>query len=594
MTSVIKQLDAVTINKIAAGEVIDRPVSIVKELCENAIDAGATQITIDIEDGGKQRIRITDNGYGFYKEDLPLAPLKHSTSKIQALEDIYQTETFGFRGEALSSICHCAHLSITSKQEHAPAYSITAHEDYISEVKPASHSKGTTIDVQGLFENLPVRQRFLKTQATEFSYIYETCVHLSLIHPSIDFKLISNGIEKLNTTGINSLFEVIFLLYGREAHEACVPLDESIGPNSFSGYISNPTYTLSNKTKQVFSVNGRLIKNPLLSKALQQSYKDIIPARRFPLAVLNISTSSSSLDVNIHPQKLDVKFLNPGFIFDCLPKVIYQSLQASQSHTRPLDSIMQPPIKSSASITQTPQFTPSYAYTPTPLSSSSKHPPTQSTQAVNDLSRPLSENIPTPPTPNKIGYEPLEFLQILNTYIILKTDTGAYMIDQHAVHERILYERIKQESSSQKARQVLLLSEIIPLSADLMAIFMSQQDFFKSLNFIIEPFGTTDIAIREIPVMFQLASIPSLIIDMLEQLKTYPQSSRDLTLDQKEKLQRQACRAAIKAGQCLQESEIRKLLEDFMSSPQNYTCPHGRPLFKFFNQTKFESLFLRN
>ncbi|RAP26351.1 DNA mismatch repair endonuclease MutL [Candidatus Marinamargulisbacteria bacterium SCGC AG-333-B06] len=600
MVSRIQQLDSVTINKIAAGEVIDRPASIVKELIENSLDANASSITIEVKEGGKQFIRITDNGDGFHKDDLALAPLRHATSKIRSLDDIYETQSFGFRGEALSSICHCAHLCIISKQKAMLAYEISAYKETISSIKQTSHADGTTITITDLFHEIPVRQKFLKTSATELSYILDYCLQFSLAHPHVSFILTADNQEKLNTTGIVDLYQLMIMIYGKSLKDACVPVHETIGPITFSGYLSDPTLTFSNRHKQIITVNGRLIKNNLIMKALADSYRDMIPQRRFPLAILNITIEQSLIDVNIHPQKSDIKFVNPGFLFDCLPKVVMMSLQASDKHTLPIEPIVQTYSSSSP-------HTASHSHTPPIDTALSSH-----TKDVNDVIDPYDiihtrssaidpniitalPNLLNPLSADQLQHPPskLDYIQVLNTYIFLNTPTGAYIIDQHAVHERILYEQIKQDSTHQTARQVLLLSEIVDVSLDLMVIFESECDYFLELNFVIDHFGPNQLIVREIPNVFQKSSINTLLISILNQLKEFPGSTRNLTLDQKETLQRQACRAAIKAGQTLYPEEVNKLLYDFIKSPQNYTCPHGRPLFIYYDQSKLESLFLR-
>ncbi len=589
MTITIKQLDSVTITKIAAGEVIDRPASIVKELIENAIDAEASTIVIEVKEGGKDYIRITDNGIGISPEDLPLAPMRHTTSKISSVEDIYDTDTFGFRGEALASICHCAKLSITSKQDSGKAYTLSAFQDEISEPMLSSHNIGTTMEIHDLFHQLPVRRKFLKSTATELSYILECCLHFAVIHPQKSFTLIANGVEKINTTGISKLYDLLITLYGNTLKDTLIPVHETIGPITFSGYISSPTLTFPNRHKQIIAVNSRVVKNPLIQKSLFDAYRDLIPQRRFPLVVLRIEIQSSQVDVNIHPQKQDVKFVNPGFIFDALPKAISLALHASSAHTDSIPSIAQPTSASSY---------PTHAFTASP----------SATVSEQSASQPIAYQNGTPPITKKVmeqsldlfaphqtpsSSSSLEFLQLLDTYIVLKTPDGAYIIDQHAVHERVLYEKIKSDFGKDGARQVLLLSDVISIPLTLMPIFESHHDYLKSLNFIIEPFGPDQLIVREVPVAFQHTTLQDLIQSILSQLQAFPGSTRDLTLDQKETLQRQACRAAIKAGQTLAEVEIIQLLKDFISSPQNYTCPHGRPLFIHFDQHKLETLFLR-
>ena len=602
MDSIIKQLDSVTINKIAAGEVIDRPASIVKELIENSLDAGASSITVNVTDGGNQQIKITDNGKGLSRTDLIMAPLRYTTSKISLAEDIYSSNTFGFRGEALASICHCAKLTIISKQNNSSAYKIEAFQDQITIPEVTTHPEGTTLCVDDLFHELPVRKKFLKTASTELSYIIDICLQFSLIHPTVSFKLIANGIEKINTTGITDLHDLLILTYGKSIKDKCIKVEESIGPIEFSGYISDPTLTFSNRQKQIISVNKRLVKNPLIYKSIAETYKDQIAFKRFPLIILDLKIQNSLVDVNIHPQKQDIKFVNPGFLFDCIPKAIKISLQTSFIHTDPLQPIM----TTSENLQQNSHVT-SKVISPFSIEKKSSQPDFNTFISTSEKQENYMQVPSTPQisaehiknshdlfsVPNLDSRIPLEFLQILDNYIILKTPTGAYMIDQHAVHERILYEKIKDDFDVDSARQVLLVSEIFTVSLDLWEIFMAEIDYFKKLNFILEPFGSDQIVVREIPIPFQNSSIKDLIISVLTQLKEFPGSTRSLTLDQKEILQRQACRAAIKAGQKLESYEIKRLLSDFIKSPENYTCPHGRPLSIFFDQNKLEHLFLR-
>ena len=597
----IKRLDDVTISKIAAGEVIDRPASIVKECIENAIDAGSTAITISVADGGKQLIRITDNGHGIHKQDLPLAPIRHATSKITSLDDIYQTLSFGFRGEALASICHCAKLTIFSKQHEAPAYKLTAFLDDISTPSLCSHHTGTTLEIKDLFSNLPVRQQFLKSATTELSYISEIVTHFSLIFPEIDFILISNDKEKINTSGISQLDQLIIHFYGKQLKDKLSPVDFTMGPATFKGYISDPTFTFSNRSKQVVAINHRLVKNAIINKAIQDGFRDLIAQRRFPLVILNISMDQSTIDVNIHPQKQDIKFLSPGFIFDMLPKAISISLQENHSHTD---------LVTPFALSESSGFTPQTSVS-TPFTAPSSEQPFVSNH--DDTDRSFSY----PPVFKKEAIDPkvidssmslfskssqqststtaveIEFFQLFKTYIAIKSTVGLYIVDQHAVHERILYEKIKDDFGQVSEKQVLLLSEIIDLSPDLYLTFESHQQTLSDLNFTVEPFGHHQIAIREIPVPFIGASVKDLILDILEQFKKIPGSNRDLILDQKDTLQRKACRAAIKAGQQLSEFEIKQLIKDFIQSPSNFTCPHGRPLFLHFDKDRLESLFLR-
>lgn len=583
----IRALDPITVTKIAAGEVIDRPASIVKELIENSLDAHATRIQVDIEDGGKRLIRITDNGDGISKEDLPIAPQRHTTSKIMALEDLYITDTFGFRGEALASVCHVAKLEITSKQQDAEAYRVSAFQDTISKPEIASLPKGTRIDVKDLFFDIPVRRQFLKTAGTERSHITDILIQFAISNPDVDFVFNSDGEEIVNSTGIQNQESLLIHLFGRSLKGHLIPVEHTIGPVTFKGHISDPTLTFSNRSKQILSVNRRLVKSGVIQKALMESFKDLIPARRFPLVALDISVSKHTVDVNIHPQKLDIKFVNPGFLYDALPKAITFSLQSS---TTPLPT-SQPhnPFGSHMNTENTPSPSPSMAFSGNynqhfaPYNADTSPQPMPSMDALTTLFSAGTDEKPI-----------FDYFQLFNTYIVVKTPEGLYILDQHAVHERILYEKIKDTFGQHSERQALLLSEIVDVSPDLFAIFQEQADYFEKLNFVVEEFGNNKLVVRELPIAFAESNTKDLVVDILEQLKEYPDSSRDLTLDQKEALQMRACKAAIKAGKTLYPEEVERLVEDLVKCPSNYTCPHGRPLCIFFNKNKMESLFLRS
>ncbi len=568
----IKILDPVTVTKIAAGEVIDRPSSIVKELIENSLDAGATKITVSIESGGKKQILITDNGSGILPDDMPLAPARHATSKLTSIHDIYTLDSFGFRGEALASICHVARVTLTSRHKHQEiGYQLHAYQDHISTPIPIAHGQGTTIDVQDLFFELPVRKKFLKSSASESAQIYDIILHMALLNPTVSFVLISDGKERYNTTGISDQKTRILQAFGKNIGSQLVEINTDMSPLSVTGYIGNPTLTYPNRAKQLVSINGRIVKSPVIQQAIYQSFRDIIPHRRFPLVVLNLAILKDTVDINIHPQKQDVKFHNPGILFDTLPKIIQANL-----HTK-LTMIPMP-----ESFTQESPYTPTstFAYAHTQSSPDL----VKSTQAL------YSPELFTP----KDYAVTTDYFQVLDTYIVLKARDSLWLLDQHAVHERILYEKIKTSFETHIERQPLLLSEIITLPPDLYDICQSELPLLLELGFDIEDFGQNRIVIREIPSVFSNTPLQVWLENYLYQAKEIPGSRRDLTLDQKETLQMKACKAAIKAGKRMSDIEIQHLLKDLQQAPANYTCPHGRPLFIRLKKNDLEKLFLRS
>lgn len=596
--SSIQILDPITVTQIAAGEVVERPVSIVKELIENSLDSGASSIQILLEEGGKRRIQITDNGAGISYTDLPLAAHRHSTSKIQKLDDLYFTDTFGFRGEALASISHVAKLTITSKQENSPCYQLSSYLGEMSQISQVSGANGTVMEVTDLFFELPVRARFLKSSATELSYITEVVTHFALSHPLVDFTLIHEGEILLNSKGISDLKTLLVHFYGKDLKTHLVPVEFSISGICFSGMVTTPQFTVGSKSKQVFTVNRRLVKNASLYKALQDAFKDLIPQRRFPVSVLNLTLHSESVDVNVHPQKLDVKFLNPGFLYTAFSKAISAALMS----TTTLPLIPTPHSENTS-------FSTSYASVTTPSFASSFTPPFSPLRTsvatlpnipalTEDL--PISFSLPVTsfeqqplehkPTPVLDTFN-LHYFQVFDTYLVISGPDGLYLMDQHAVHERVLYEKFK--STPTLERQSLLISEIITLESELMPVFDSHQRYLENLGFLVESFGPNQIAVREVPSFFANSSLSILLPDLLSHLSEFPNSNTPLELEQKEILQMKACKAAIKAGQKLHPLEVKRLVQDLIHSPSNYTCPHGRPLYIKLDKGKLERLFLR-
>ena len=623
----IQILDSKTINKIAAGEVIERPVSVVKELLDNSIDANATTIQLTIKQGGKELIQIQDNGGGISKTELSLAPIQHATSKISKLEDLFEIASLGFRGEALSSIGHVADLTIVSRTKSGDSgYSIHVNDGVISATTPLAHEIGTSVKVIEIFDNIPVRKRFLKATNTEFSYIYELVLHYSFVFPTINFVLSHDGKEVLNSSGISDYKNLTHHFFGKKVADQCVSIDFQIGDATFSGILGVPTLTFSNRTKQIFSVNKRLVKSMVLSKALKIAYKDDIPSNRFPFIYLNIDIPSSSLDINIHPQKQDIKFLSPGFVFDCIPKVVRISLSEA-NYAKEIESIQGPNTRNSSNhstnlenpffktkesnidslaglnMSTTFQKLSDHSYIETNTMKNENYSElnnksliiskTNSNQEKKEFTTNESSHLFNKSTYNAFEADRIEFLQVFNTYIVVKSDTGMWILDQHAVHERILYEQIKKNWKKSTEKQPLLISEVIELSTETIGIYLENKSYFSDLNFTIEEFGVKQIVVREIPLVFANSSIKPLIMDILDQLKNIPFASTDMTLEQKDKLQMMACKAAIKAGKPMSELETKHLIKDLIASPANYTCPHGRPLFIKYDKFKLEKLFAR-
>lgn len=617
---IIKQLDEVTINQIAAGEVIDRPASIVKELLENALDAGADRVVLTIEDGGREKIMVEDNGCGISQDDLSRAFLRHATSKLQVLDDLYSLGSFGFRGEALASISHVARVRLKSAQEKGQGAVIEAYQGEFSKPEPVSMAKGSKIEVATLFEDMPVRRRFLKSAGTELSHISELVLRFSLCHPTVTFILQQGSKILINTAGFDDRASLLRYHYGTELEGQLIPVDEILGSLRVEGIIASPQLTYSNKNKMIFSVNGRLLQSPLLHSAVMKVFHALIPARRFPLLYLNLSLDAAVVDVNVHPQKLDVKFLSSGFLYDALPKALTLSLQKgkfdkkgeSECQLQKTESdngrnfsneqMLGQAVDSSSTLLD---VSANEKVVPLHLNSSLDRSLSQA-QTRNEID-PLKSNdfvktqLTKPLDQASMLYDHdlfevqthYEFLQFFDTYLVLKCADGLYILDQHAVHERILYERFQEVSQDEQARHVLLLPETLLLDEHQYASFKDHFSLFEELNFIIEDFGDKQIQIREIPLLFIHVDVKQFAVDLLNDLMCYERSKEFKNMALKPYLETKACKAAIKAGKRMGQAELQALMKDFAQCPSKFTCPHGRPLYLRFDKNKLEKLFLR-
>ncbi len=571
--STIKVLDALTISKIAAGEVIDRPASVVKELVENCIDAGATSIEVALRDAGRVLIMVRDNGCGLSPPDLALAPLPHTTSKLTSVDDLMCVRSYGFRGEALSSMAHVSTMVMTSSIDGHLGYQLTAHQNQISSLIPVACLRGTTVEIKDLFFNIPVRKKFLKSDSVEIGYVYDVVLQFALIHPHIDFKLTSQGNELLNTMGVSDTETLVTLLFAKEARGKLLSVDTHLGGVHVVGVVGAPMMTFGSRLKQVFAVNGRVVKNSLLQKCVMDIYRDLIPAKRYPLVVLNLLVDQSVLDVNIHPQKLDVRFVQSGMMYDSLSKALRMAIGQVYYQSFPSQSDL---------------VSTNYASV-TPLShyhSQEYSPPSPSEVSTAIGLYHLSEF-------RTLESHHIEFFQFLDTYIVLKAAQLIYILDQHAVHERILYEKFKSQAAGHIDTQPLLISEVVSLSPPMMSVVVAYQKDLLRLGVDVDLFGEDQVVIRAIPLLLEGAALSDWLLAYLESVSESETEEYSIVADQKERLQLKACKAAIKAGKRMPDLEVKQLLQDLIQTPSNFTCPHGRPLFITFGKTELERLFLR-
>lgn len=597
-------LDENTANKIAAGEVVERPAAVVKELVENSIDAGSKNIEIEIVDGGVASIRVTDDGAGMSYEDAQLAVKRHATSKIRIAEDLAAINSLGFRGEALPSIAAVSKFSLTSRLQAEPlATYVEINGGIISDIREAGAGCGTTITVNDLFFNTPARRKFLKTPSTESGYISDIVTKLSLSYPQISFKLISNQRLIFSTGGNGRLLDTIADIYGHKVSPELLPVEYRSGDIAVSGYVAKPVLLKSTRQWQTFLVNQRVVHSRMLAKALDNAYFSLLPKNGHPLAVLNISIPIDSVDVNVHPQKKEVKFSDDQTIYRTVYKGISSSLTAPASHMQAAATVQPQPV---AKISQ---------YLPgSTVNERYNHPHKYITADANEViptSSPAlwrEENVSFSEVRQAIKQEgqlpecndnesnfldacPLYPLgQIETCYIVAKGPDGLYIIDQHAAHERILYDRMSRSKERVPAQQILVAQYLEFTRGDCDIIAKNQETLYQ-LGFTLEQIGPDTMRLVEMPVDIPLADAESVLRQVLQLITDMHQpTAQEL---RHAYLQMAACRSAIKAGETLNMRQIQALLSELYTTDLPYTCPHGRPTIVKFGPDELAKMFKR-
>ncbi len=603
-------------NHIAAGEVIERPASVVKELVENAIDAKATQITIEIGTGGKAYIRVHDNGCGMSREDAQRAFERHATSKITCTSDISAINTLGFRGEALPSIASVAKFTLLTRAEgELVGTRIDIHGGEWGEVMDAGAATGASIEVNDLFYKTPARLKFLKSPATELSYITAVITDQALAHPEIGFRVTHNAKEQLHLPAQSSLKQRIAGLFGREIVRELVEIQETAGSLEIRGFIGLPSLNRANRTYQRMFVNGRPVKDKVMSHAIQQSYDTLVPKRRHPVVFVFLTLPAHLVDVNVHPAKAEIRFVNSQTIHHVMVNAIrttlsgalhtgYSATGTAQSEE---DAARQPP-QNMPDVQQRALTPPS-------------HPPQREQgQPRNEESSPFPTSQPeAPPFPpacpvtrqsaahldsqgelchpvlgGKAVFSRMKPIgQFQDTYILAQAGEELFIIDQHAAHERIYYEQLKaQYHQSEPDIQQLLFPVSFDLSHREQAVLEEHLDMLRQYGLDIEPFGGTTYLLKAVPVLLAKADYTKLIYDILDHLSDSKKTgSIEHMLD--EVLMLMACHTAIRAHQRLQESQILALFRQMDSLALPYTCPHGRPTVIKINLQDLEKKFGR-
>lgn len=704
-------LDELTINQIAAGEVIERPASVVKELIENSIDAGATNITVEIKNGGISYIRITDNGKGIMPDDMEIAFERHATSKIRQAKDLETVKSMGFRGEALASIAAIARVELVSKTESSDiGRKVIVEGGKIISNEEIGCPKGTTITVQNLFFNTPVRYKFLKKDFTEFGYIEDAVTRIALINPNIAIRLINSGKTVIQTSGNNDMKTVIYNIYGKDIAENCLNVDYTYEDIKVTGVVGKPIISRSNRSNQLFFVNKRYVKDKALTSAAEQGFKGMITIGKFGFLILNISVDPHKVDVNVHPAKLEVRFEEESKVFKAIyhsiketllkedlvseaekikniditkktniqePKQIYNTeVTKSKDNTTPIFGSLFKKIKNSQmskedeeisgvknnpieeifrnrenkeeNINEIKNIDENIKTDKENIETIENKEPIKPIENKSDLNNimekvhkleensmepdeknfdemyakmfgrlPIEENVQEDNKLNEVAEEyhfddvntenmslftknninsipNYKFIGIaFSTYIIIEMEKELYIIDQHAAHERIMYEKIKKNyySDGPKESQLMLLPDIITLTHKEMGIAKDNMELFEKAGFTLEEFGENTIKLTGVPNVCIDLETRELFLETLDEINTVARTAKQEI--EERFIATVACKAAVKANMALTREEVDELMKELLVLPNPFTCPHGRPTAIRMSKSEIEKKFSR-
>ena len=620
----IQVLDGETINKIAAGEVVERPSSVVKELVENAIDAGATAVTVEIQDGGTSLIRITDNGSGMEKDDISMAFLRHSTSKIRSAQDLQTIRSLGFRGEALSSISAVAQVELLTKTAHAMTgcrYRIDGGVE--KSIEDIGCPDGTTFIVRQLFYNTPARRKFLKSNMTEAGYISDLMARLSMSHPEVSFKFINNRQNRLHTSGNGRLKDILYHIYGRDISANLLPVETEQNGVHMTGFIGKPIICRGNRSYENYFINGRYIKSPVITQAIEDAYKTFTMVHKFPFAVLHFTLDTAELDVNVHPTKMEVRFSHGQelykFIYESLrhvllgkelipevkpsePKKTTAAVRPGRTVNQPTSGLVKHPIEQLTAQTATsPKRTPEPKpdTRPEPKETKEKLPEPFEKKRLETLRASTVEEKPQQYELFETGLLTKEARvrhkligQVFETYWIVEYDGKLFIIDQHAAHEKVLYEKLmKRFKENQPMTQMVQPLIILTLSMTEIDLLNRYMDEFKKMGFEFESFGGKEYALRGVPSDLYGFTGKEMVTELLDELAgEFERMRTDVIGD---KIATMACKAAVKGNMRISAKEADALIEELLKAENPYTCPHGRPTIISMTKTELEKRFKR-
>lgn len=572
----IKLLDQITINQIAAGEVIDRPSSVVKELMENSIDAGATAITVEIKDGGVSLMRITDNGSGINKSDIPTAFLRHATSKITSAEDLIKVSSLGFRGEALSSITAVSMVELISKTPDSLSgarYIINGgKEEELSEV---GVPEGTTFIVKNLFYNTPARRKFLKSASAEAGFISSIVEKIALSHPEISFKFINNGQNKLFTPGNGNLKDNIYNIFGRDIAANLLEVDATFNNISVSGYVGKPIISRGNRNYEIFFINGRYIKSNIVHKAIEDAYKPFTMNHNYPFTVLNITVDSEIFDVNVHPSKMEIRFRNTDEIYQVIYDAVYKVLTYKEMIPK-VEFKVEPVRENIVEVTPKLSFPEPFEIKRTEMIKDQPVKPVYESIVQTTLFEQPFLRKESLPSHKLLG-------QVFDTYWLVEYKEELFIIDQHAAHEKVLYERMIKADKIHTS-QGLNPPIIITLSMSEEEKLNKYIGSFTELGFEIEHFGGREYQIRAVPDNVFSVNTKDLFVDILDSMDTNIVTEKIAVL---------SCKAAVKGNHRFSMQEANSLIQELLKLENPYNCPHGRPTIISMSKTELEKKFKR-
>lgn len=633
-----------TIDKIAAGEVVERPASIVKELVENAVDAGASAVTVEIKDGGISFIRVSDNGCGIEKSEIRKAFLRHATSKIQDAEDLMRLHSLGFRGEALSSISAVSQTEmITKTKSELTGIRIAVEGGVETDFEEAGAPEGTTILVRNLFYNVPARRKFLKQPATEGGYVADLMEHLALANPKVSFQFIQNHQVKFSTSGNGNLRQTVYKLYGKEMADSLIEIERTGDGIRLSGFLGKPDANRANRSYELYFLNGRFIKSNLVSKAIEEGYKSYLMQHRYPFCVLMMEVEPSRVDVNVHPTKMEVRFTQEKQIYDFLafsvkeflaahemiPEVLLTEPEKKEEKEKALEPFQKARTKQRGESAET--VLPSHTEKEEKPKITSKDffvdfdnmeefqkeemiPQKEISQKTEETTAVYGET-----TAGKVQEEADTYLtdlvsqqldlfeeriiseserqkfqilgQVFKTYWIVVYEDKMLMIDQHAAHEKVKYERImKSVEESAVVSQYLYPPLVLSLSGKEQEVFGRYREAFTKLGFELEYFGGREITIRSAPAELFGSTIKEMFLEVLDELSV---TGTGRAKSVEERIATMACKAAVKGNRPMNTAEMEELLNELMTLENPYFCPHGRPTIISFTKQELEKKFKR-